>query len=92
MNKIRLLEPDEKLKLAQIINWKDGKIEVILCKKKHESEWQKSEIIYYFTNRLLFLHFLLIILDVVSGYARLKTTTVYSDLFRTENSLINMMF
>ena len=35
MNKIRLLEPDEKLKLAQIINWKDGKIEVILCKKNN---------------------------------------------------------
>ena len=35
MKKIRLLEPDEKLKLAQIINWKDGKIEVILCKKNN---------------------------------------------------------
>ena len=33
MNKIRLLDPDEKIKLAQIMNWKDGKIEVILCKK-----------------------------------------------------------
>ena len=33
INKIRLLDPDKKLKLAQIMNWKDGKIEVILCKK-----------------------------------------------------------
>ena len=33
INKIRLLEPDKKLILAQIMNWKDGKIEVILCKK-----------------------------------------------------------
>jgi len=35
MNKIRLLDPDEKIKLAQIMNWKDGKIEVILCKKNN---------------------------------------------------------
>ena len=47
MNKIRLLEPDEKLKLAQIINWKDGKIEVILCKKnnmKNSTHYSKLDV------------------------------------------------
>ena len=47
MNKIRLLDPDEKIKLAQIINWKDGKIEVILCKKnniKNSTHYSKLDV------------------------------------------------
>tara|TARA_B100000029_G_C17576090_1_gene958195 strand:- start:77 stop:1285 length:1209 start_codon:yes stop_codon:yes gene_type:complete len=35
MEKIRSLNPDHKLKLAQILNWDDGKIELILSKKNN---------------------------------------------------------
>ena len=47
MNKIRLLDPDEKLKLAQIMNWKDGKIEVIVCKEnniKNSTHYSKLDV------------------------------------------------
>ena len=43
MEKIRSLKPDYKLKLAQILNWDDGKIELILTKKNninHSTHYQ----------------------------------------------------
>ena len=35
LNKIRSISPDEKLQLAQILNWKDSKIELIVCKESN---------------------------------------------------------
>ena len=47
MEKIRSLKPDYKLKLAQILNWDDGKIELILTKKNninHSTHYQEIRI------------------------------------------------